>query len=323
MRRIAVKRVLLVTTLSLIAMNFVAYRHAISMCHFSPSGERTRPPEQLSLASKVYTLLFGVTVPRPKLTERPNRYDLAYTTHQFISRDGAVLEAWHIPSPGSTKTALLFHGYAASKSSLLSTAALFHQLGISCFLVDFYGSGGSSGSSTSIGFHEAENVMDAIAYVQKQWPSESLILYSISMGSAAVLRAAALHDIQVEALILESPFDTLLHTVSNRFTAMGLPSTGLSEILVFWGGIIQGYNGFSFKPFEYAKSVHVPTLLLYGSNDPRVLSEERKRLYQNLAGPKVYKEFAGASHELLSEVEPKKWANEIKSFLTKVEYQKS
>src|SRR5581483_2053857 len=52
----------------------------------------------------------------------------------------------------------LFHGYGASKSSLLSAAEALHHLGYGTLLVDFYGSGGSSGSGTASGVKAADDV---------------------------------------------------------------------------------------------------------------------------------------------------------------------
>ena len=60
------------------------------------------------------------------------------------------LHAWHIPLEGSTRLAVLFHGYGGAKSALLAEARLFRELGFSTLLVDFRGSGQSSESIATL-----------------------------------------------------------------------------------------------------------------------------------------------------------------------------
>ena len=120
--------------------------------------------------------------------------------------------------------------------SMVAIAQELHQLGYSVLLVDFYGSGGSSGTTTSIGYFEALDVVASVNYARDQWHPDTIHLYGASMGGAAVLRAIAVHGVEVEAIAIESVFDTLLNTVRNRFAAMGIPSTPLAELLTFWGG---------------------------------------------------------------------------------------
>ncbi len=75
---------------------------------------------------------------------------------------------------------------------------------------------------------------------------------------------------QPAALVLESPFDALLSTVVNRFALMGLPAFPFAHLLVFWGGVQQGFNGFRHYPADYATEVRCAVLLLDGANDTRV-----------------------------------------------------
>ena len=111
----------------------------------------------------------------------------------------------------------LFHGYAACKAYLLKEAQALHRMGYAVLLVDFRGSGGSSGNVTTIGVDEADDVSRVWEYARLSWKDQPVIFYGQSMGSAAILRALALHeDIRPAALVLECPFDKLRSTVANR-----------------------------------------------------------------------------------------------------------
>ncbi len=135
-------------------------------------------------------------------------------------------------------------------------------MGYAAFLLDFHGSGGSRGSDTSIGVREADDAARAVEYVRRKFPNRRLILYGQSMGSA--FGAIAVNGVRPDAIIVECPFDRLLSTASNRFAAMGLPAFPAAHLLIFWGGVQQGFNAFRHNPVEYARNVACPVLLLHG-----------------------------------------------------------
>src|SRR5262249_53378703 len=157
----------------------------------------------------------------------------------------------------------------------------------------------------------------AVGYARAQWPNRRIVLYGVSMGAAAVLRAMAVEGVKPDAAILESPFDALLSTVGNRFNAMGLPSFPASELLLFWGSVQQCSNGFANNPVDYARSVQCPSLLLHGQDDPRVTAQQNRSIYGALAGPKEEVEFQNAGHVSLIDSSPQLWKDSVQSFLSR------
>jgi len=185
--------------------------------------------------------------------------------------------------------------------------------------VDFRGSGGSSGDDTTLGVREAADVALSVAYARRIWPEQPLVLYGISMGSAAVLRAIAAAGVRPDAVILESPFDRLLATTRNRFRAMGLPAFPSAELLLFWGGVQQGFDGFAHNPVDYAAGVDCPALLLHGERDPRVTVEQAGMVFERLPGPKERVLFPGAGHEMLIAAAPELWYQSVARFLEQLQ----
>src|SRR5262249_3495643 len=156
-------------------------------------------------------------LPRPENRLTPRDVGLSYERHVFAGGRGVPVEAWFVPAPSARGTVVLFHGHAASKDSQLREAKVFHAMGLNALLVDFYGSGGSAGRETSIGFYEALDVAKAFDYARGLPHAGPVVLYGASMGAAAILKAVADQKLEPAALILECPFDSLIGTVRHRF----------------------------------------------------------------------------------------------------------
>ena len=298
-----------------VALNAVAWRQAWAMTHYAPAGQPPPAIEALSWGERARAVALGITLPKPQNRHTPRDLGLAYEVRQVAVPDGAVLETWVLPHPRARGVVLMFPSYATSKESLLASAAALHDLGYTTVLVDFRGVGGSTGNTTTLGVREAADVAAVVAEARRGWPGQPLVLYGISMGAVAVLRAIAREGVQPAAVILESPFDQLLGTVENRFQAFGLPAFPAAELLVFWGSVQQGNNGFAHNPVEYARSVQCPALFLHGERDPRVTTAQATAVFERLAGEKEYVRFPDAGHEMLIATAPQAWQDRVARFL--------
>jgi hypothetical protein len=264
-------------------------------------------------------LLTGVNIPRPVNWRSPADFGLAYQTGH-VRDNGVDLEVWSIPADGSPRgLVLMYHAYVSSKSSLLAAARQFHELGYSVEMVDFRGSGGSSGNSTTLGFREAEDVRATAddARQNRLAAHEPLILFGQSMGAAAVLRAVGDLGVSPDAIIIESPYDRLLATVGDRCHTMRLPAFPLAELLVFWGGVQQGYWAFRLNPAASAVHVHCPVLMFHGQLDIRVTPEQAKAVFDNLAGPKQLEWYEQAGHCSFLSTDSARWREAVAEFLAR------
>ena len=302
----------------ILSVNGLAYVHARAMMHFSTGGERTVPPERLSMFGKAQLLFTGINLPRPANLKTPAELGQNYQTHSISGHSGLRLEAWRIPGDASRPVVVMFHGYGSSKDQLLDEASAFHEFGCETVLVDFRGSGGSDGNETTLGVNEADDVAAAVDFAKESCGTRPLILYGKSMGSAAILRAIAKAQVNPAAVIVECPFDRLLTTVENRFSAMGVPSFPFAQLLVFWGGVQQGMNGFAHNPAEYATRVHCPVLLLHGEQDQRVSVPQVRSIYDNFAGSKELVLFSHAGHESYLADDPVFWNRAVGAFIRRI-----
>jgi uncharacterized protein len=284
-------------------LNILAFAGAYLMTH-------SRSPEQ-----------FGLGLPRDVSSNIPTNIGLSYSTQRIPVNQTEWLETWFIPVRNSTSngTILMFPGKSSSKASqLLAPAKAFNRLSYDTLLVDFRGVGGSSGNTHTLGIREAKDVALAMSYAQSSKLKRPFILYGISMGSAAVLRAIAIEKVNPDAMIIELPFARLLDSVRSRLRAMWFPSFPMAELIVFWGGVQHGVNGFDHNPETYASQVKSPTLLMQGKLDQWTSLEEINHIFKNLPSSKQLLIFPNTGHSLLVTVDKEYWQQNVDRFLSKV-----
>jgi uncharacterized protein len=289
--------------IAVVGVNAIAAAAAYTITHY-------RMPGQLGLGS-----------PKPINTKVPTDIGLQYTTQKISLPNRAWLETWQVPVQGDQPrgTVLLFPGSGGTKGQLLSAARVFHDLNYETLLVDFQGVGGSSGNRKTLGMKEAQDVATVFNDVKRQKLNRPIVLYGISMGSAAILRAIALKKVQPDAVILELPFVRLVNAVKRRFRVFHIPNVGLVELLVFWGSVQLGENGFAHNPITFAQQVHCPTLILQGERDSLTSVAEAKSLVKRLHGPVKLVVFPKAGHQPLVGVNPSQWRDSVESLLLQLE----
>nr|WP_262904610.1 lysophospholipase [Hymenobacter lucidus] len=232
----------------------------------------------------------------------------------MIPSPNGKLEAWYSPVASARGTVALFHGYTSNKSKLLTEAGVFRQLGYSVLLLDFAGNGGSEGFQTTVGFRESADVAAAFAFLRQQ-TTGPIILYGASMGAVAILRAESELGVKPTANIIECPYGSMLQTAENRFSSMHVPAFPMANLLVFWGGVQNGFWAFNLDATQFAQHITTPTLLMWGAADPRVTRAETDAIYAALQGPKQRRDFPGVGHEPYWHKSPQEWETTISGFL--------
>ncbi len=296
-------------------MNVLANFHAYKFTHFSAETKiKTNSPEKLNTFDKFKTLIFGVNNPRPTNGEMPNSY------YKVELQSNKKIECWYLNKDNSVKTdtvkgtIIIFHGYSGNKSSMLDKSYEFDELKYNTLLVDFMGSGGSEGNQTTLGYYEAEEVKTTYDYLINRGEKD-IYLYGTSMGAVAILKAINDYNLNPKGIILECPFGSMYQTTCARFKNMNAPSFPTAGLLVFWGGIQNGFWAFSHKPTEYAKKVTCPTLLLYGEQDKNVSRKEIDDIFFNLKGRKRLRTYKYAGHENYFNKYKNDWIKDVTEFL--------
>jgi uncharacterized protein len=295
------KRLAQVVLTGFIGINAIAFLAAYTLSHY-------RYPGQMGLGS-----------PRPNSPKRPTDLGLPYVTRRIPVRKSEWIETWLIPSRPSPSrgTVIIFPGNGSSKASqLLAPAKVLNALDYDVLLVDFRGTGGSSGNTKTLGVQESQDVALVMNDVRQSRLQSPVVLYGISMGTAAILRAIAQEKVKPNAIMLELPFTRLLNAVRSRFHVFNIPSFPGAELLVFWGGVQYGFNGFEHNPEVYARQVRCPTLVLQGKQDRWTSMAEINALYNNIKGSKQLVVFPKAGHQLLVTADKERWQQNVERFLS-------
>ncbi len=305
-----VKRSLWTLAVLFVLLNVMCFFHAYKLTHFDDASVvKTKRAERLSTSEKIKAAFFGVNNPKPTNRSKPNS-----NFNTIFIESNVKLECWDMSVSESKGTVAFFHGFGGSKSSMIEAAEAFNEMGYSAFLVDFMGSGGSEGSQTTIGYEEAKNVIDVFNFLQKRG-DKNIMLYGCSMGSAAIMKAVAEKRVSPTKIMLECPFATMSEAVGVRLTSMKVPQFPFRPLLMFWGGIQNGFNAFSHNPEDYAERINIPTLMMYGKRDIRVTLEETQRIYNNLPVKKQLAIYENGGHGRYAERCRDEWIRDIKTFL--------
>lgn len=289
--------------------NIMAFFHARKFTHFDRDATQRVDPSKVSFIQKLKVMFTGVSLPRPVTHYEPIK---PYKT--LILQSNVRISCWEMITNDAKGTVVLCHGYGGEKSDMLNRAYTFMNMGYNVLLPDFMGGGASEGNQCTVGFKEADNVKTCVDYLQQKG-EQNIYLMGASMGAAAIMRACSIYKMPVKALILECPFGSMRQTVKNRFEMMGVPAFPLSDLLVLWGGVQNGFNAFNHNPEDYAKQINIPVLLLSGGKDDRVKASEILNIYNHLAGKKYLKTYSMAGHESYLNKYQQQWLADVDAFM--------
>ncbi len=258
------------------------------------------------------SILLGAKTPKRPIADFPKT---AYQTLTFKDSEGYVLEAWYLPVPKSKGTVALFHGHSSNKGMLLCEAETFQALGYNTLSVDARSHGNSQGNICTIGYKEAEQVKLAHDWLAGKG-EHNIIYWGASMGASTILRAIPQYNLKPSKVILNCPFASMHDGVKGFLRNMNLPTEPLATGLMVWGSILRGTNTFNYIPAEYAKTLSIPVLLLWGAKDNRVLRYETDLIFKNLGSTqKKLAVFEQSGHQSYCKSEPELWRKQVEEFL--------
>ncbi|WP_163357453.1 alpha/beta fold hydrolase [Dysgonomonas sp. 25] len=299
-----------------ILCNAIIALQCYSISHFNTEMQAVITPTALDTinSNRIKALFLGIDVPKPK-TARQTKTDEVW---QIPVGEKDYLEAWLVKTTTGRKGIVaLFHGFMNEKSMMLREAFAYKRMGYDVLLVDFIGSGGSSGNQCTIGYYEAENVKSVYDYLKNRNADDNIFLGGFSMGAVAIIKAQHDYEMDVSGIIIEAPFGRLEETIAARADIVGIPATPASQFVTFWFGAVNGFNAFAFNPEEDIQTITVPTLLLFGGKDQYISPEEAQRIYDNSgSSTKQIHIFPHARHHTYMNSYRKEWTKITSDFLT-------
>ncbi len=212
---------------------------------------------------------------------------------------------YHLVDP-KLPTIVHFHGNGEVVADYLDGfPQLLEHIGCNCFLAEFRGYGGSTGTP-QLGkmLHDVEQTIRSI-----EAPTEKLILFGRSVGSLFAIKATEIFP-NVAGLILESAIADPLERLLLRLTPEELGTTTEEFTLsvrkaIDIRGILEGFAQ--------------PTLIMHTRHDGLIDVNHAEQLAQWCAGPTRLKIFSSGSHNDIMFVNSREYFGEIKSFVTSLE----
>ena len=230
----------------------------------------------------------------------------------FPAADGVRLAGWFLSHPRPHGTVLLLHGFGTNHFGLVHLAYDLHAHGFQSLLFDFRGHGVSEGDATTLGFHEEQDVLGALAYLRSRSgiDPERIGVYGVSMGGAAALLTVR-EGLGVRAIVTDSAFATLRGAIDHGFRRIAnLPPSVFRRPTIWFASKLAGEELAEVlrvvQPLVRIKRIaNCPLLLIHGTEDDVVSEQDAYQLYEAAKGPKeiwiIPQAGHGRAHQMLGD----------------------
>ena len=199
---------------------------------------------------------------------------------ELRTADGVALLAWFQPPARPDAPVVLYlHGNGGNLLHRAGRLMRFRDRGWGVLLVQWRGYGGNAGSPSEAGL--IEDARAGLRALQEAGvPAARIAVWGESLGTGPALRLAAEQPEAIGALVLESPFTSMLDLARLHYPL--LPS----------GLLLRD----RFDSLSRIGAVRVPMLILQGGADTLVPPEMGRRLAAAASAPVEVWEAPGAGH---------------------------
>lgn len=269
----------------------------------------------------VFSIFIARAGTRPydqNLNDTPQTYGCAYREISFPSRDGVTLRGWYLEGGPDRPLFILAHGLFRNRHEVLERACTLNKMGYPALLFDFRNHGNSGRAQTSLGFLERLDVLGARDFAEHQFKRKRFIYLGVSMGAVAVILAAADVPAGIDAIIADSPFQSLSRTVAHHtWLLMKLPAFPFANIFVWNLTRIEHFDGTRLDTRRALSRIpSIPVLLIYGEKDRRMPKPTALSVYESVRCPlKQIIFFKNATHGAAYRIDGKAYMNSVRSFL--------
>lgn len=237
-----------------------------------------------------------------------------YNEVYIKSFDKKKLHAYEIKNKLNTWV-IIVHGYTNNALEMLEVAYNFYKKGYSILLIDQRAHGKSDGIYSTHGFYERIDMLSWINYINKK-KKVKIILYGISMGGTVIMRTAGekLPE-NVICAIEDCGFISNYDQFYNQLKFLKFFPEPIIFSFNIFSFIFFGFNIYKYDPRKVLSNSKVPFMFIHGSNDKLVPVKNAYEAYDIYNSKKKLLIIDGAKHMQSSVVNPKKYYDEIFSFI--------
>ena len=227
-----------------------------------------------------------------EISNTPDEIGMNFENVVFKTEDGLCLNGWFVPAENAKFTVLFCHGNGGNIMHRLDSMNLFYKFGLSCFIFDYRGYGGSEGKTSEEGTY-----LDAMAAYKwltgdKKVSPNDIIIFGRSLGGSIAAQLAG--KVEARALIIESAFTSYVDIGRKFYPYMP----------------VRWFARFSYKTVDYIKDVRCPVMIIHSKNDEIVPFEFGLELYEAANEPKEFVEIFGSHNDgflVSAEIYKKAW----------------
>lgn len=194
----------------------------------------------------------------------PASFGLDFEKITLKTRDGVELKGWLIPKQNSGKIIIGLHGYPADKGNILP-ALTFLKEDFNLLLFDFRYFGESSGSYTTIGAKEVNDLLAAVEFA-KERGFQKIGIWGFSMGGAVALMTASKTS-DINAIVSDSAYASLSLFTQEPYQNLAFFKYPLAFFIRLWPRIFFGMSIDDASPIKKIKGVKIPILLVHSPDD--------------------------------------------------------
>jgi pimeloyl-ACP methyl ester carboxylesterase len=228
----------------------------------------------------------------------PSELHLPYEEINIIVSGNLKLNSWLIKAERPRGTIIYLHGVGDCKIDGLRFANLMHEHHYNVFLYDSRRHGLSDGTFCTYGFYEKDDVKTIISYLisRNDIKPGKIGIFGTSMGAAVAIQAASI-DTRIAAVIAENSFATL-RTIFDDYQKrmIKLSFHYLRNLVIKRSEMKADFKARDVSPLRAITNVHVPILIIYGTQDHLINHHYSLRLYEYANQPKDIFPIENARH---------------------------
>ena len=217
--------------------------------------------------------------PQSEIDYTPDMAGLPYEDIYFKTEDDVLLNGWFIPVEDAKNTLLFFHGNGGNISHRLESLKIFHEIGLSVFIIDYRGYGQSQGTSSEQGTYRDAEAAWRFLTETRGISDEDIIIFGRSMGGAVATWLASRYTPNL--LILESTFTSIADVAKHYYPY--LPTHLLVRI--------------KYASVDRIEDIHRPILIAHSQTDEIIPYKYGRALFEKAQAPKIFLELKGGHND--------------------------
>ncbi len=212
----------------------------------------------------------------------PAEVGLQYEEVTLRSTDELSFAAWWVGREGSSRAAVLVHGWGGDRSDLhvVRTALVYHRAGFNVLMLDLRAHGESEGDRITVGYREPRDVRGALSWLERRgFDPRDVVLHGWSLGGAAVIQAAP--GTGVAAVVEEAAYADLVPLLRERLPEVGGLPAFFNPGILLMGRLSLGIDPWAVRPAEDAARLYregVPFMIIHSRDDEMIPFEHAEAL---------------------------------------------